>query len=744
MQPSYISVMSIFTQQNRYTVPLFQRPYVWKRDDQWAPLWDDLRATAERVLAARGKPIASHFLGTVVLDQAANPTGSLQRREVIDGQQRLTTLQLVLKASEHALEELRISTSGDEKSSKAVDISARQIGSLTSNPAYAEEEEKYKVWPTNEDRVAFRDVMDSTQAEGPNLAHSRMAEAYGYFRGKFSEWLHLDRQGERATALASALKDHVRLIVLDLDESDEPQAIFETLNAHGTPLLPADLIKNWLLWEGTRQELETDKLYLTYWLHFDRESDYWRASIGTGHAARARVDTFLQNWLTRKVREPISTKHLYDRFLRFVETGGARNQNGSINVEALMADIAADSARFRTIENSTGITRFDTFLRRLRMLDIAVFHPLVMELMGRSGSDAADRDLFARAMESYLLRRMVCGLQTRAYGTLALHLLEKVAKLPVDQPAAPSVISELASSSEGTDVWPTDRDFRAEWIRRKFYGALRRSRVLMILRAIEEEYQLENTMSEPVFKFNFDVLEVEHILPRSWDDHWKLTDGLTRDERNWAIEGIGNLTLISGKLNKNLSNGPWLAPTGEPSKRNGLQDHSKLELNARLLKDNPAVWNEYTITQRANLLFETASNIWPSPASLGHENSISTDEFIDVPASEMSDRSFNRHSSHVVSMSELASGGNAGRSRQLLSTDSLQKLKVIGSAQHGSHRIVQYENGTILVETNGLVQQVTRPVLSEIAKEVGVDILNSAGNKKNTRSLGADVIKAIS
>jgi uncharacterized protein with ParB-like and HNH nuclease domain len=134
MQPSYISVMNVFTQQTRYTVPLFQRPYVWKKEDQWQPLWDDVREAAERVLNAQGKPVSSHFLGTVVLDQTLNPTFSLPRREVIDGQQRLTTLQLVLKAAEHALDELRSTVADDEEVTRAVDIASRQIAPLTSNP----------------------------------------------------------------------------------------------------------------------------------------------------------------------------------------------------------------------------------------------------------------------------------------------------------------------------------------------------------------------------------------------------------------------------------------------------------------------------------------------------------------------------------------------------------------------------------------------------------------------------------
>lgn len=614
MQPSYISVMNIFTQQTRYTVPLFQRPYVWNLEQQWEPLWDDLRATADRVLNANGQAVSSHFLGTVVLDQAPTSILTLPRREVIDGQQRLTTLQLVLKAAEHALERLRPVVADDEVASRSVDLASRQVAPLTSNPA--EDEERYKVWPTNEDRAAFRDVMDAAADGGPVLTQSRMAEAYAFFRREFWSWLNRDRHGERAKALASALKDHLRLIVLDLDPSDEPQAIFETLNAHGTPLLPADLIKNWLLWEGTRQKLPTDKLYTNYWQPFDRDGTHWRELIGTGHNARARVDTFLQNWLTRFLREPISTKHLYDRFLRYVEAGGVRHDDGKLDVEALMGEIAADARRFRHIEASEGKTRFDTFLRRLKALDVVVFYPLLLELMARPGSDDEDRDLCGLALESYLIRRTVCGLQTRGYGTLALSLINTVTALPVDARAGPALVEALASNLKGPDRWPDDAAFKGEWVRKKFYGNLRRSRVLMILRAIEELYQRQNLKGEPVFAFNFDALQIEHILPQAWEKHWSLPTETPREHREWMLHGIGNLTLISGKLNNELSHGPWVAPEGSPSKQVGLRNHSRLEMNARLLRDYPGQWDELCIGERASTLFDGAVQVWPSPSTM--------------------------------------------------------------------------------------------------------------------------------
>lgn len=619
MQPSYISVMNVFTQQTRYTVPLFQRPYVWKKEDQWKPLWDDIEAAADRVLLSKGQPVASHFLGTVVLEQTPNPTYSLPRREVIDGQQRLTTLQLVLKAAEHALDDLRAIAATDEGSMKSVDIASRQIAPLTSNPAYAEEEERYKVWPTNEDRTAFCDVMDSTADQGPQNSETRMAQAYLFFRAEFAKWLAKGDFGDRATALASALKDHMRLIVLDLDATDEPQAIFETLNAHGTPLLPADLIKNWLLWEGSRQSLDVDQLYVKYWQSFDRDSDYWRAITGVGHAARARVDTFLQNWLTRHVREAIPPKHLYDRFLRFISSNETFRMDGIVEVPSLMNDIAEDAKRFRRIEAPDGKSRFDTFLRRLKILDIVVFHPLILEMMGRKGSDDADRDVVAKALESYLIRRLVCGNQTRGYGSLNLTLLDRLSELTQGEAAAPTIVKALSESGNNTDQWPDNTTFLSDWCRKKFYGNLRRNRVLMILQAIEEQYQTDNTKSEPVHNFNFGKLEIEHIMPQAWEAHWTLPETLSREDRNWALHGIGNLTLISGSLNKELSHGPWTSDSSLASKSDGLRQHSKLELNARILRDHPEIWDENTMQTRAKSLFEVAREIWP-PSSDFLEN----------------------------------------------------------------------------------------------------------------------------
>lgn len=617
MQPNYISIANLFGVQTRYTVPLFQRPYVWSKTDQWEPLWDDLRQLVERVLVSeQGKPVAGHFLGTVVLEQTPVSIVDLPRREVIDGQQRLTTLQILLKAAEHALAVVA-ETSVVAEEALLVRRASDQLAFLTKNMATSTEEEAFKVWPTNGDRLPFQAVMNTGASVGVTGQTTRMAEAYSYFRETLIKWLTGPNVANRSQALASGLKDHLRLIVLDLDETDEPQAIFETLNAHGTPLLPADLMKNWILWEATKQKLPVSALYEEYWRPFDKDAGHWREKIGVGHAARPRIDTFFQNWLTRHTKKPVSPKHIYDGFIRYMAGAAPKVDETTTDIHAVLGDIRDDAVRFREVQSPTGSTRFDDFLRRLDRLDVVVFYPFILAVMGREDTDACDRDRIALALESYLVRRMICNLQTRGYGALALDLLDVLAGVPAGTPAAPAIIRALDQPPPSAMQWPDDALFKHEFTSRRFYGSLRKDRVLMILQAIEERNQKASTKSEPVLKFDFSKLTIEHILPQAWQNHWPLTEGIASYERDVALHGVGNLTLVSDKLNPSLSNAPWL-PTAasKNSKRSALEQHSRLEMNARLVREHPERWDETCMKRRAAELFEAARQVWPIPNAI--------------------------------------------------------------------------------------------------------------------------------
>jgi hypothetical protein len=619
MQPKYISVGQIFGGPERLTVPLFQRPYVWSKEEQWLPLWQDVSDLLDRILRSGGNsPIASHFLGTVVLEQKSNAIGTLPRREIIDGQQRLTTLQILLKAAEHELKARMLAASED--SVPHLQVAMQQIAMMCENQAQILVEERFKVWPTNEDRAAFQSVMLS-DGMAAHLPHAgQLGSAYLFFREKIAE--HFSKNGftlaERAKGIAAGLRDYVKLIVLDLDATDEPQAIFETLNAHGTPLLPSDLIKNWLLWEASKQGLDPAPLYLEHWKQFDSDQLYWRQKVGVGHAARPRVDTFLQNWIAKETTEQVSAKHLYDRFLRHMEQLRIGSPDGKLDVKAVMEIIQRNAQHFRRIDQPSTDSRFNVFLRRLGTMDIVVFHPVLLALLDRFRDQAESETKLiapiASALESYLVRRMVCGYQTRGYGGLSIELLRAIASEVDDSALLTATTNVLRGTYGSTDWWPDDNFFMRSWCDKRFYNVLRRERVVMLLRAIEEQYIAENIYGEPVLHFDFSKLQIEHVMPQSWKKNWPLPADTSADAREIALHGIGNLTLLSGTLNPLLSNAPWESLDGV-SKRSGLAAHSRLELNLTL--EVYPDWNEAAIKKRALELFDIAKNVWAAcPANI--------------------------------------------------------------------------------------------------------------------------------
>ncbi len=229
-------------QPQRLLVPLFQRPYVWNEELQWEPLWKDLERVANRLLQSPSTTQMPHFLGAVVLQQLTSQTSDLQQRTVIDGQQRLTTLQLLLDALH-----TEIASAG------ATMPAARLEPLIANNEAFRRtNEDQFKVWPTNRDRPAFNEVMGAQHpVDYKNLAHgsSRMAKAHCFFAMQCREWLNADspeRLPFRAEAIERSARELLQIVVIDLTAGENAQEIFETLNARGAALTAADLIKNFV------------------------------------------------------------------------------------------------------------------------------------------------------------------------------------------------------------------------------------------------------------------------------------------------------------------------------------------------------------------------------------------------------------------------------------------------------------------------------------------------------------------
>lgn len=609
MQAGTLTVGKLFKQDRRLVVPLFQRPYVWNQESQWEPLWEDIRAVAERLLDdTEAKP---HFVGAVVLDQAPKATGFLESRLVIDGQQRLTTLQLILEAFADCCE-WRVQ-SGDTMLTNYT----KALRKLTRNDDVFEEEAdgEYKVWPTNADQLTFRLVMRSQSPEElSNLLHDvakqrpvnrRLAEGYSFFHRSISEWVESQEDGPAAAeALFRTLNDYIRVVVIDLESDDDAQLIFETLNARGTPLLPADLVKNDLLHRAMLEKEDIETLYKEFWSTFDDNDDYWRAEIGTGHAKRARVDTYLQHYLAMRTRSEVATAHLYSAYRRFVK-------HSDQPVRVHLKDLCRHADVYRSFDEMPAQTAEGGFFTLLRTMGITSAYPFLLALFARQDVTEDERRQVLEHLSSFLVRRLVCHLSTRGYATFFISLLDAVADAP-DVIAA--VHDYLAAGTAEATRWPRDDEFETCWLSYKVYGVIRQDRVRLILEALEDGLRGHKT-EHLLFG---QKLTIEHLMPQKWQEHYPLP--LDKDqvearlEREHLIHTFGNLTLLTQALNPSVSNGPWAAADGN-GKREQILKHSALALNRGL----PHAWDESAIVQRARVLFTAARQVWRQPETVEAE-----------------------------------------------------------------------------------------------------------------------------
>jgi hypothetical protein len=618
----------IFDQTITYQVPLFQRPYVWTRDNNWEPLWEDIQALLEKHL--RGGKAHAHFLGAVVLEQLANSTGSIESRQVIDGQQRFTTLQLFLMAAR----DLATYHSAPKYIDRFTDLVANRRSKID------HDDEVFKVWPTNSNRSAFRLVhgagslkkVDEALLLRPELneVSNNIIGAYRFFYGQLTSWFNgqLDDDADedvlskksidnRFDSLWHVVKDCLQVVVIDLDNDDETQVIFETLNARGEDLLPADLIKNFLFRRAAADGENVEKLYENHWQHF--ETTWWRESVKQGRITRPRVDVFISHYLTMMTREEVKASHLFNAFKIFVLQ--SESFSGSLLIvpktaSEYIAQLSRYAEVFKTLYAPVRHVRLETFLRRLEAVDTTTVFPFLLyahaELVPRS---VEEFDRILVLLESYLMRRMICHLTGKNYNRYFVDLIRNIDRNGVLNAAA--VTEYMGKSNADSTRFPDDQAFASAIADLPLYGRLAQYKVRAILEALDgyAHTRKSEVQSLPA------GLTIEHIMPQSWQTHWPLSAGDTRNpdtgdrdpikeqkaqqRRERLINTLGNLTLITGSLNPSLSNSAWAA------KRPELMKFSKLNLTQYFYGSESNEWDEAGIERRTAYLSSHLTSIWP-------------------------------------------------------------------------------------------------------------------------------------
>ena len=604
MKADTLTLKALFQKDVRYVIPTFQRPYVWNQDDQWEPLWNDVRNTAERyidelALADGNVPLAeeqtgTHFMGAVVLQQQPTASAEIEARSVIDGQQRLTTAQILMDAAQEVFEEI------------GADAEARRVSRLVLN-AYADGDEAFKLWPTSLDQEPFRAAMRNG---APTEGHedSLIVKAHDFFRLQIREWIEAaltgEERAERIHALEAALFGLLEVVVIDLTSVDDAFVIFETLNARGTPLLASDLVKNFVLQTATAGGLDADELYRQNWQPL--EDSWWRDEVRQGRIVRPRLDVFLNYWLVMETAKEVQSHEVFPKFKLHVENEGKA-------IADVVGQVREVSTTYRDFSHVDPASRVGTFLYRWRIVDAGTTTPVLLWLFSQPEHVVAEEHRLRaiNALESFLVRRMICRMTTKDYNKLFLELMSRLHNsAPGD--AAETLVTYLAGQPSESRRWPTDREVEQAVLDLPLYRLLTRRRLRMVLETIEDN--LRGVLAEEAHVAR-GSLTIEHVMPQSWQEHWPLgpvSDRFRAElERERLLHSLGNLTLVNSKLNPTLSNAPWA------SKSVTLAEHTVLHLNKHLVntyKDRD--WIEATIRERGSALAKVVLRIWPAaPAS---------------------------------------------------------------------------------------------------------------------------------
>lgn len=630
MKTDKITIFDLFESRRRYLVPIFQRGYVWTKEWQWEPLWEDIADQAKLLQSHKESTaniIRKHFLGSIVLSYVPAGIRQVPASEIIDGQQRLLTLQVFLTAFRDAISGL------DDEFLKM------HLANLTSNSVpLVDNNEKYKVWPIN----AYHEDLENIMNAGSPVAlagkypqrryygklippRPGLVDAYLYFYERIEGFLNgtdeeseisLEQevnsvmQKEQANILFEALMRHVQLVEIQLDAEDDPQVIFETLNYRGVLLEPSDLIRNYIFLNASRQDKDVNMLYNQWWKDYDEVTDsrgkFWKETERQGRLFRSRLDLFFFHYLTYRVGHEIKISHLYQEFKEWWESSEQRS------VELELETAKRSSHKFRELIAPDGNQQLDIFAHRLKILDTTTVYPLLLWLCENKNSlPEGDFDGILADLESYIVRRAICRLTPKNYNRIFLALLVKISKEGL--PNRASLRRELLSLQGDSAVWPDDETFKRSLIYEALYNSISSRRVRLVLTALElaSRTSLQESLSLPINN----SLTIEHVMPQGLKpEEWPYPEQESADKqeqdsrRQTLLHSLGNLTLLTQPLNSEVSNGPFSA------KRPEITKQSLLVLNSYFQRfSDDDTWNEDTIIERGKRLAELALRVWTYP-----------------------------------------------------------------------------------------------------------------------------------
>jgi hypothetical protein len=612
-----LNVVTVLQDPKRFVVPVYQRTYEWTVKRQIGPFFDQVEAKAEQRLAANGQGLP-HYMGAILLmPRGAAAFGTLPVFDVVDGQQRLTTFQIFLAALK------------DLASSLGQEAIADQIKPYILNTAQAlmrnEREERYKLHTTTYDRALFRDLVDRPHADlrkaypdfffkNGNIREGdetpKPLRAYWFLREQAEEFVTAENGAENGAdalsklgALASALLEDMRVIVITLGAEDDAQVIFETLNSGGEPLAAMDLVRNDVFHRAVRQEEDVERLMEERWRTF--EAPFWKQEDTQGRLKKPRIDFFLGHTLAAETGKEILLSELYARYKAFVA------ERKFPNVDAELQALIRHAPTYRALAEPSGDSALAKLARSLQVFEVSTAFPLVFAIAASNAPDDEKAYLYD-LIASYVVRRALCeGMSNKNYNNTFIRV---AGQLQANGVSRASFAAAFADNDKDTVRFPGDAELRTAIVGHRQYGRIAQPRLKWVLSELE---RASHTKFDEVNGLR-DDLSIEHVLPDTWATHWRLSDGtdareragLSADQlaeierRDRLKHTLGNLTLLTAPANAEALN------YGFTRKLERLR-LSLLRLNQEIAREEQ--WDEGAIQRRAARLADLAVALWPAP-----------------------------------------------------------------------------------------------------------------------------------
>jgi uncharacterized protein with ParB-like and HNH nuclease domain/predicted transport protein len=565
MKATEARLLDVLKRSPQFVIPIYQRTYSWT-EKECRQLWDDIIRTGSN------DAVSAHFIGSVVyIEKGLYQVTSQSPLLIIDGQQRLTTVTLLLAALAAALDD-----QPDQNKEPVDGFSPRKLRNYYLLNPEEEGERNYKLLLSQTDKASLIAIINAKedQLESPSI---RVTENFKSFKA----WIAA-RNGDFAAICRGLSKLIVVDVALNRDQ-DNPQLIFESMNSTGRELSQADLIRNFILM-GFEPKLQT-RLYEEYWRPM--EVEFGQEAYGT------HFDAFMRHYLTLKTGEIPRIGEVYEAFKNHVREP-AFASNG---METLVRDLRNYAKYFCAMALGNEPDKLlDEAFQDLRELKVDVAYPFLLRLYSDYKNGLLSRADFVEAVrlaEAYVFRRAVCNIPANSMNKIFSNLPKSI-KVEAYLESIAAYFILLPSYRR----FPNDEEFRRDLVVRDLYNFRIRS---YWLRRIENFDRKE--------RVNVQEFTVEHILPQNENllDAWKEDLGTEwkRIQQTW-LHTLGNLTLTA--YNSEYSDRSF-------AQKNNM-DHgfkeSPLNLNKGL--GQLSVWNEDAIKQRAVKLAELALKVWSAPA----------------------------------------------------------------------------------------------------------------------------------